>query len=114
MPLTLMRSFSLCHFSTSSSISMILSCSCSFCSDSSVCREGVRLEEKSGGGGRREPENRRANLGRAHHSSLHSANTYQTSDNLGTTPVTKDPATSHTHLTVNSGLLGLDIPGVSL
>ena len=39
--LTLMRSFSFCHFSASSSISMILSCNCSFCSDSSVCREGA-------------------------------------------------------------------------
>lgn len=50
--LTLMRSFSFCHFSASSSISMILSCSCSFCSDSSVCREGAGLEEKSGRGRR--------------------------------------------------------------
>lgn len=42
--LTLILSFSFCHFSTSSSISMIFSCSCSFCSDSSVYRESIEVE----------------------------------------------------------------------
>lgn len=39
-----MRSLSLCHLSTSSSSSMILSCSCSFCRESSVCRRGRETE----------------------------------------------------------------------
>lgn len=34
---TLIRSLSFCHLSISSSTSMIFSCSCSFCSESSAC-----------------------------------------------------------------------------
>lgn len=59
--LTLIRSFSFCHFSASSSISMIFSCSCSFCSDSSVCGEmwGLKLSGAGGEGNRTRERPRR-------------------------------------------------------
>lgn len=59
--LTLIRSFSFCHFSASSSISMIFSCSCSFCSDSSVCRESVEVGVVRNRAGQRK-QNRRPEL----------------------------------------------------
>lgn len=62
--LTLIRSFSFCHFSASSSTSMIFSCSCSFCSDSSVCREKHRGQscQDQRGAGETEPETQRPRL----------------------------------------------------
>lgn len=47
---TLIRSLSFCHLSISSSTSMIFSCSCSFCSESSACeKRGVSWTGAEGG-----------------------------------------------------------------
>ena len=77
--LTLMRSFSFCHFSASSSISMILSCSCSFCSDSSVYREGAGVGGEVRGSGKN-PESQGGGPTN-HHSALHSTNTHWALEN---------------------------------
>lgn len=92
--LTLMRSFSFCHLSASSSSSMILSCSCSFCRDSSVCRGGP--------GGRRHQGAGKRGMGPLReqtqqvHSSIQSfvqQTCIQTSRRPSTGPVAKNPKT---------------------
>lgn len=120
--LTLMRSFSFCHFSASSSISMILSCSCSFCSDSSVCREGAGVGgEVRGKRGKRTRESRSgptqgANSSRVHHSALLpfiQQTLIRPSDMPGTTAVTEDPATRQTPSHCKLRALGLGSPAMS-
>lgn len=119
-----MRSFSFCHFSASSSISMILSCSCSFCSDSSVCGGGAKVREvrwgEEEGKSTRESGNgptQGAGVGRVGDPALRPSFCKHSLGPQRCQAPCPSPGIQQQlkpYFAVNLGLRGLDIPAVSL